>query len=147
MLTGLALHQALTASEPAAPAQVRRLAARNVRFVSENAELLSRFRTQRPTYVAAEPPPPETPGRYDPFADTVLYDSGAAAPLPIDSLGPDTLLPDTLPVPIDTMPPPVLPPVPPPAPVVPPRGGSPPSPPSATFPMSSPPPSAGSAQR
>lgn len=141
VLTGLALHQALTASAPAAPAQVRRLAARNVRFVAENAGLLARFRTQRPTYVA-EAPPVDTAGWYDPFADTLVYGYDAAAPPPVDSVALDTLAP-----PGDTTLPPVVPPVPPPtAPVIPPSAPpvSPPpaSPPPTSPPSTSPPPAA-----
>ena len=127
VLTGLALHQALTASGPAAPTQVRRLAARNVRFVAEHADLLARFRTHRPTYVA-EAPPVDTLGWYDPFADTLVYDQ------PADTLAPspDSVAIDTLPPPVDTVVPPVVPPPAPMPPVVPPVVPPPVTPPPAS---------------
>lgn len=116
VLTGLALHQALTAAGPAAPAEVRRLAARNVRFVNDHADLLARFRTQRGTSLAAAPEaaPADSVWWYDPFADSLVYGIGpAAAPAP-DTLLPDTLPPDSLPPRTDTLPVPPPPPLPPP---------------------------------
>ena len=136
VMTGLALHQALTASGPAAPAAVRRLAARNVRFVADHAELLSRFRTQRPAYVAEAPRAVDTLGfYYDPFGDSLVYDAAGDVVIPPpDSTAADTTAPpdSLLPTPRDSAGRPPLPVIPPAAPPVPVPVVPPPVPPADT---------------
>ena len=131
VLTGLALHQALTASGPAAPDGIRRLAARNARFVAEHADLLAGYGPPRPSAIAEAPPPTDSTWWYDPIADSLVYGIApvAAAPSPpaVDTLPPDSVRVDSVGTPPTTLPPvpPTLPPVPP---TLPPPASPPPAP-------------------
>lgn len=122
VLTGLALHQALTASGPAAPAGIRRLAAQNARFVAEHADLLAGYGPPRPSAIAEAPPPTDSTWWYDPIADSLVYGiaPAAAAPSPpaADTLPPDSVGVDSVAAPPSPLPPiPPAPPPPAPAPV------------------------------
>ena len=141
VMTALALHQALLAAGPGGPPELRRLAARNVRFVSENGEVLRRYADGRPGVLAAAD---SLRGSSDEEL-TSFVDSLWAA----DTLAPrDTLdapaypldpPPDSLPaVPPDSLAPPVLPAPVVPRPVIPPVDPTPAPPP--PVPSSSPPP-------
>ncbi|HEU4628360.1 MAG TPA: hypothetical protein VFS08_01400 [Gemmatimonadaceae bacterium] len=127
VLTGLALHQALLATDPGSPRTLRRLAARNSRFVEQHADVLARYVERPPRYLATYESEPS-----DDMTDSVAWlDSAAAAgDVALDSAyAVDTLsaTPLTTPLPLDTAVTPALPPdapaVPVPAPVesVPPR--------------------------
>ena len=122
VMTALALHQALLAAGPGAPPELRRLAARNVGFVSEHADVLRRYADGRPDRLAAV----DTLGAYsdeelasyvdslwaaDTLAarDTLGVAPYPVAPAPADSL-PTTAPPDSLAPPV--VPAPVVPPVP-----------------------------------
>ena len=139
VMTALALHQALLAAGPGAPAELRRLAARNVRFVSANADLLRRYSDQQPRYLATTPDSVYHDSLYGGVpSDTVVQDTAVDPALlpPSDSMvPPDTLSDPTLPPPPDsTRPPPDRLPVPAPAPVPPPTVPLPPIPPAPTPP-------------
>lgn len=116
VLTALALHQALLASSPGAPRELRSIAARNVRFVDRNAALLEQLSAPRPPRVLAYG---DTVQYVGPFVDTLTpYDQA-----PYDAYrDPSYAYPDSVALSIDTMPlPPVGPPIPdtaPPPPVV-----------------------------
>ena len=75
VMTALALHQALLAAGPGAPAELRRLAARNVGFVSENADVLRRYADARPGQLAAA----DSSGAYSAEELTSFVDSLWAA--------------------------------------------------------------------
>lgn len=137
VMTALALHQALLAAGPGGPPELRRLAARNVRFVSEHADVLRGYADAGPGYLAAgDSLGPADDAELASYVDSLwaadslaAVDTLGSAPSPVgappaDSLRPvappDTLAPPVVPTPVP--PPPVTPPVvpiPPPAPPVP----------------------------
>jgi hypothetical protein len=138
VMTALALHQALLAAGPGAPAELRRLAARNVRFVSANADVLRRYADQQPGYLATSPDSVPYDSLYGGVpSDSVVYDTAADPALlpPSDSVPPDSLPDPSLPPPPDSMrPAPDSLPVPVPVPVPPPTVPIPPIPPAPTVP-------------
>ena len=140
VMTALALHQALLAAGPGAPPELRRLAARNVGFVSENADVLRRYADGRPGYLAAADTLGTSPEELTSFVDSLWTadslaagdTSGRAPTLPTEPPPADSLLPvpppDPLATPVAPAPvgaPPVIPPVVP----TPPVPAPPPSPP------------------
>jgi hypothetical protein len=143
VMTALALHQALLAAGPGAPVELRRLAARNVRFVSANADVLRRYADQQPGYLATTPDSVYYDSLYGGVpTDTLVYDTAVDSALlpPSDSMvPPDTLSDPSLPPPPDpTRPAPDTLRVPAPVPVPPPTVPIPPIPPAPTPPPGEP---------